>query len=121
VVVQESDDRIPVTVAAVVLTGLVALRQLTALRDNDRLMLALRHKEQRFRLLVQNSTDVVTITEPDGTIKYISPAVSRVLGSEPAPMVGTNIAHRVHPEDRAAMPLPKPGLTVGGAPPTSRT
>jgi diguanylate cyclase (GGDEF)-like protein/PAS domain S-box-containing protein len=103
VVVQESDDRIPVTVAAVVLTGLVVLRQLTALRDNDRLMLALGHKEQRFRLLVQNSTDVVTITEPDGTIKYISPAVSRVLGSEPAPMVGTNIAHRVHPEDRAAI------------------
>jgi diguanylate cyclase (GGDEF)-like protein/PAS domain S-box-containing protein len=43
----------------------------------------------------------VTITEPNGTLKYISPAVRKVLGSEPGPMIGTNIAHRVHPDDLA--------------------
>jgi diguanylate cyclase (GGDEF)-like protein/PAS domain S-box-containing protein len=110
VVVQNSNDRIPVTVAAVVLTGLLVVRQLTALRENGQLLTRLDatvsqlgHKEQRFRLLVQNSTDVVTITEPDGRIRYISPAVQRVLGLEPVPLVGTNIAHRVHPDDRAAI------------------
>ena len=110
VVVQESDDRIPVAVAAVVLTGLLVVRQLTALRENGRLLsrldanvLELGHKEQRFRLLVQNSTDVVTITEPDGTIRYISPAVRRVLGLAPEPLVGSNIGRRVHQEDRVAV------------------
>jgi diguanylate cyclase (GGDEF)-like protein/PAS domain S-box-containing protein len=76
------------------LTALVVVRRLTAAR---------RHLERRFRLLVQNSADVVTITDPDGRIRYISPAVQRVLGLAPAPLVGTNIAHRVHPEDRAAI------------------
>src|SRR5687768_7836218 len=82
----------------------------TALRQNEHLLgrldanvRELQQKEQRFRLLVQNSTDVVTITEPDGRIRYISPAVQGVLGLAPVPLVGTNIAHRVHPEDRATI------------------
>ena len=98
------------TIGALVLTGLVVLRQLTALRATDHLlrrldanMIKLRHKERRFRLLVQNSTDVVTISDPDGKIRYVSPAVRRVLGFEPAPLVGTNIARRVHPDDRASI------------------
>lgn len=112
VVVPGTHDRIPVALVAVivVVTGLVVLGQLTALRKNDQLltrldanMLELGLKERRFRLLVQNSTDVVTITDPDGRIRYISPAVRRVLGSEPAPMVGTNIGRRVHPQDRASI------------------
>jgi diguanylate cyclase (GGDEF)-like protein/PAS domain S-box-containing protein len=100
VVAVDSSDRLPVTVVAVLLTGLVIIRQLIALRDNDNLVTRLEHREERFRLLVQNSTDVVTITAPNGRIHYISPAVRRVLGSEPEPMAGTNIAHRVHPDDR---------------------
>jgi diguanylate cyclase (GGDEF)-like protein/PAS domain S-box-containing protein len=102
-VIQQSADLLLVAAAAVAVTALVILRQLTAFQEIDAGLLELGNKEQRFRLLVQNSTDVVTITEPDGTIRYISPAVRRVLGSEPAPMVGTDLALRVHPDDRAAM------------------
>ena len=109
-IIQDSRDLMAVAVAAVLVTALVVLRQLSAFRENDKLLTRLdadqaelAHKEQRFRLLVQNSTDVVTITEVNGRIKYISPAVLRVLGSEPGPMVGTNIAHRVHPDDRAVV------------------
>jgi diguanylate cyclase (GGDEF)-like protein/PAS domain S-box-containing protein len=107
-VVQRSNDLLPVAVGAVLLTGLVILRQLTSFRENDKLLtrldaglLELSRKELRFRLLVQNSTDVVTITDPDGTIRYISPAVWRVLGSDPMPLVGTNIGSRIHPDDQA--------------------
>jgi diguanylate cyclase (GGDEF)-like protein/PAS domain S-box-containing protein len=96
--------------AAAALTGLVVRRQLSTLRTHDHLatrldanLVRLREKDRRFRLLVQNSTDLVTITEPDGRIRYISPAVRRVLGCEPAPLVGTNIARRMHPEDLAAI------------------
>ena len=39
------------------------------------------------------------VTGPDGTIRYVSPSVERVLGYAPEEMVGTNSAQYVHPED----------------------
>ena len=37
---------------------------------------------------------------PDGTIRYLSPSVERVLGYAPEEMLGTNTAEYVHPEDQ---------------------
>ena len=39
----------------------------------------LRRSEERFRSLVRNASDVVLIADADGSIRYVSPAVSRVL------------------------------------------
>lgn len=39
------------------------------------------------------------VTGADGTIRYISPSVKRILGYSPEEMVGTNTAEYVHPED----------------------
>ena len=39
------------------------------------------------------------VTGPDGTIRYLSPSVERVLGYAPEEMVGTSTAEYVHPED----------------------
>jgi PAS domain S-box-containing protein len=39
--------------------------------------------EERFRSLVQNSSDIITILEADGTVRYVSPAVERVTGYKP--------------------------------------
>ncbi len=50
--------------------------------------LALRTHAKWFRALVQNSSDVITIVDPSGTIRYQTPSVSRVLGYDPASMVG---------------------------------
>ncbi|MFB6160370.1 MAG: PAS domain-containing protein [Haloferacaceae archaeon] len=33
-----------------------------------------------YRKLVEDTTDVATIVDPDGTIPFVSPAVERVLG-----------------------------------------
>ncbi|GGK98294.1 putative bifunctional diguanylate cyclase/phosphodiesterase [Mangrovihabitans endophyticus] len=96
-----SDDLFPVAVAAVTVTGLVVLRQVIAFWENDRLFAQVAREEERFRSLVQNATDVVTITDPGGRIRYVSPAVHRVLGIEPELMRDTTIAHRLHPDDRA--------------------
>uniref|UniRef100_UPI0027419106 putative bifunctional diguanylate cyclase/phosphodiesterase n=1 Tax=Actinoplanes sp. RD1 TaxID=3064538 RepID=UPI0027419106 len=109
-IVRDSDGLLPVAVAAVVLTALVIVRQLTSMRENAQLlaridtnMLELGLKEQRFRLLVQNSSDVVTITELGGRISYISPAVERVLGCAPGTLIGTDLRERAHPDDRAVL------------------
>ncbi len=55
--------------------------------------------ERWFRSLVQNSSDVVTLLDADGTIRYQSPSIERILGYDPEELVGDNAFHYVYPED----------------------
>ncbi len=55
----------------------------------------LQRREEWFRSLVQNSSDVTVVIEADGTIKYQSPAVKQVLGLENTNLVGTNVFETV--------------------------
>ena len=52
-----------------------------------------------FRSLVQNSSEVVKITDLDGTLRYASPAFERVLGYDAQETVGKNVLDYVHPDD----------------------
>jgi PAS domain S-box-containing protein len=54
----------------------------------------------QFRSLVNNSSDLITVLAPDGTIAYQSPSVQRVLGRRAPDVVGTALADLVHPDDR---------------------
>jgi diguanylate cyclase (GGDEF)-like protein/PAS domain S-box-containing protein len=60
---------------------------------------ALRKSRARFRSLIQNSSDIITLLEVDGTIRYESPSIERILGYEPEELVGENVFDYVHPED----------------------
>ena len=59
----------------------------------------LRESEQRFRTLVQNSSDVITVIDADGTIRYVSPAVERLMGYHPEELVGKSVFYYVRPDD----------------------
>lgn len=61
--------------------------------------LALRQSEEHYRRLTENSSDVATILDARGVSSYYSPAVQRVLGYEPAELLGTSSFERIHPED----------------------
>jgi PAS domain S-box-containing protein len=52
---------------------------------------ALAASERRFRSLVQNSSDLVTILAPDGTILYASDSAERIVGYRPTTLVGTSL------------------------------
>jgi PAS domain S-box-containing protein len=54
----------------------------------------------QFRSLVNNSSDLITVLAPDGTIAYQSPSVQRMLGRRPADLDGTALGDLVHPDDR---------------------
>jgi PAS domain S-box-containing protein len=54
----------------------------------------------QFRSLVNNSSDLITVLAPDGTIAYQSPSVERMLGRRAADLVGTALGDLVHPDDQ---------------------
>ena len=60
-----------------------------------------RHGDARFRSLIQNSSDVITILEPDLTIRYESPSVERVLGHAMENRIGHSPLEFVHTADVA--------------------
>ena len=57
--------------------------------------------ERRFRALVENSYDAITLIDEKGTIVYSSPSNLRVLGYTPDEVYGKNAFTLIHPEDRA--------------------
>jgi diguanylate cyclase (GGDEF)-like protein/PAS domain S-box-containing protein len=61
---------------------------------------AVRRSEAYFRSLIENGTEVITILDPDGTVRYESPTLERVLGYTPEALVGRNAFDFVHPDDR---------------------
>jgi PAS domain S-box-containing protein len=61
---------------------------------------ALRRSEERFRSLVQNASDIIIILEADGTVRYVSPAIERVLGLQTEDVIGKNAVAFVDPDDR---------------------
>ncbi|MEV6927836.1 sensor domain-containing diguanylate cyclase [Dactylosporangium sp. NPDC051485] len=95
-------------VAGVVLaTAIVLSRQLIAFTDNarllgevDRSLRALAEQEERFRALVQHSSDVTVIAGPDHVVAYASPAVERALGVPVAAVVGRPVVALALPGER---------------------
>ena len=89
--------------ATVLLTLLVLTRQLLAVRENVHLLAERMTQEARFRSLVQNSSDVITIIDEQGVIRFMTPAVLRVLGWTPEEAVGKHITEIVHRDDAATL------------------
>jgi diguanylate cyclase (GGDEF)-like protein/PAS domain S-box-containing protein len=60
-----------------------------------------RESEARFRSLVQNASDVTMVVGADTVVSYVTPPVQRVLGWEPAELLGVELAELIHPEESA--------------------
>jgi two-component system, cell cycle sensor histidine kinase and response regulator CckA len=62
---------------------------------------ALATGERFYRTLLSNASDLVAITDHEGAIKYVSPSIQKLLGWEPADLVGKSAFQLLHPEDLA--------------------
>lgn len=56
--------------------------------------------ERRYRAMFERSTDIVSVTGPDGVIHFCSPAALRALGREPTALIGRTLFELVHTADR---------------------
>ena len=82
------------------------LRLMTAVSEHvdlaisrARLYARVRYSEERYRALTQNSSDLVTVIETSGIVRYQSPAVVRMLGYSQEELRGKNAFDYVHPDD----------------------
>ena len=55
--------------------------------------------ETRFRSLVQNCSDVIAVVDRSGSVRYLSPTVTRVLGYAPSSLQGASLETLLHPAD----------------------
>jgi PAS domain S-box-containing protein len=55
--------------------------------------------ERRYRAILQNSSDMVSIIDPSGRLQYLSPAVERLLGFKVDELAGREIFELIHPGD----------------------
>ncbi|MEX2191445.1 MAG: PAS domain S-box protein, partial [Bacteroidota bacterium] len=68
--------------------------------DNRVMKTAIRESEQRYRHLIENSTDVVVTTTPEGVLTYTSPSIARILGYSENELIGRRFMDFIHPEDQ---------------------
>jgi PAS domain S-box-containing protein len=63
----------------------------------------LRESEERYRMLAEHATDIISMHGPDAAYRYVSPACRAVLGFEPEEIVGRHPKEFVHRDDWASV------------------
>jgi len=85
------------------------LASVSSLRTDGRLMGRLlllrditerRAVQKRYQALIEGSSDLILVVEPDGEVAYASPSIARISGLEPSDVVGEDSLSFVHEDDR---------------------
>lgn len=75
----------------------VALEESLALRNSNEEELW--KSSQKYRLLIENSHDIIYTLSPEGVFTFVSPSWTALLGHEVTQVVGKPFQQFVHPED----------------------
>ena len=61
----------------------------------------LKENEERFRTLIEGSSDMIQVVDEQGVLEYVSPSMQRIMGYDPQEPLGDSAFKIVHPDDRA--------------------
>ena len=61
------------------------------------------HSEKRFRALVENSSDAISLMDAQGKVTYTSPSTVHILGYESHGLIGRRWLDLCHPDDAGAV------------------
>ncbi|WP_197046586.1 PAS domain S-box protein [Oceanobacillus salinisoli] len=75
---------------------LVLVRDITAKRRAEQ---AMKESEERFRIIAENSTDIIKVLDSKRRVTYASPTVEHILGYPVREIIGKPYIHSIHPED----------------------
>lgn len=75
----------------------VWLTDITELKTTEQ---ALRDSEEKYRLLVDNQTDMIVKFDVEGRLIYVSPSCCRVTGKTESELLGKSLLPYVHEDDR---------------------
>ncbi|MBP9207008.1 MAG: PAS domain-containing protein [Kofleriaceae bacterium] len=62
-----------------------------------------RRREERFRVLIENASDLITVVDGAGRVRFQSPSAERLLGYPAAVWADADLLAFVHPDDRPAL------------------
>jgi PAS domain S-box-containing protein len=77
------------------------LAMVTDVSERRRVEAAIRAGEDRFRSLIEDSSEFITVVNNRGGLLYASPTTERILGYQPGASVGRSAFEFVHPDDVA--------------------
>lgn len=75
----------------------------TDVEDRKKAEAAKRASDSLFRVIVERSYEGFALLANDYTIRYVSPAVTRLLGYLPETLLGENAGEFAHPDDRPGL------------------
>jgi PAS domain S-box-containing protein len=93
-------------------TGVIAVA--TDVTARHRAEIALHASEERFRMLVQHTSDITMVADPAGMITYISPSVETTLGYTPTDLLGRPVHTLLHQEDLPLLEEFRAGIPDAG-------
>ena len=74
---------------------------------------AVQTSEEYLRALVEHSAEIISVLEDDGNVRYVSPALRRLLGLSEDEVIG-HLLQYVHPEDKPLLDMVDNRLEHGG-------
>jgi diguanylate cyclase (GGDEF)-like protein/PAS domain S-box-containing protein len=66
-----------------------------------RLQMELKEREEYFRSLIDNASDLIFVIDNEMNISYGSPSIERVLGHKPEDYIGRNVKHFIHADEQS--------------------
>lgn len=82
-------------------TGRAVYLQTSTRNVTDRIVAQqkLKESQERYKLITENSNDIVSLMDTKGNYVFISPSIKDTMGYTPEEMLGRNTAEFIHPDD----------------------